>query len=116
MLGQTDQLWSWMKGANLLVSVSLVEGNPNVVLEAAAVQCPLVLSDIPAHRELFDEHSAFFVSPSSPDEIAQGILQTLQNSDFAAKKAYAASLIASKRPMDTVVSEYLELYEEALAD
>ncbi len=61
----SSHIFSWMKRADVFVSVSQFEGNPNAVLEAAVCGCPLVLSDIPGHRELFDDRAAQFVSPEA---------------------------------------------------
>ena len=48
-------VWALMKKASVFVSLSAYEGCPNTVMEAMACGCPLVLSDIPAHREILDE-------------------------------------------------------------
>jgi glycosyltransferase involved in cell wall biosynthesis len=111
----TDQLWSWMRQATLLVSVSRVEGSPNVILEAAALKCPLVLSDIPAHRELFGEECVFFTAFSSPSGIARTIVQALQSSELARQKAEAAYESVSTRSVESAVSAYLEVYRQVLA-
>jgi glycosyltransferase involved in cell wall biosynthesis len=50
LLGYTNELLGWMRRASVFVSISRFEGNPNAVLEAMAVGCPLVVSDIPQHR------------------------------------------------------------------
>ena len=55
MLGYVDNVWSIMKLADVFVSVSHFEGFPNTVLEAMACGCPLVVSDIPEHRQFLDE-------------------------------------------------------------
>ncbi len=56
----TQVIWSWMHAAEVVVSNSLFEGNPNFVIEAMLAQRPLVVSDIGAHREILDEASATF--------------------------------------------------------
>lgn len=43
-----------LRKANLFVNPSESEGLPNAVLEAAAFGLPLILSDIPVHREIAD--------------------------------------------------------------
>ncbi len=112
--GYTPQLWSWMKRANVFVSVSLFEGSPNVVLEAAAQGCPLVVSNVPGHRELLGEGSAFFVLPSCAADIARGINRALDEPGLARRKASAAYEIASGCSVESVTHAYLDLYRMAL--
>jgi glycosyltransferase involved in cell wall biosynthesis len=83
-------VWSWMKRADALVSVSLAEGQPNAVLEAMAAGCPVVLSDIPAHREIANEDCAVLVDPSSVDGIAEGIERCLTDPAGARLRASRA--------------------------
>src|SRR5205085_11828206 len=58
--GYVGNVFELMNRAGLLVSLSRYEGSPNVVMEAMASGCPLVLSDIASHRELLDDASARF--------------------------------------------------------
>jgi glycosyltransferase involved in cell wall biosynthesis len=111
--GFTTALWSWMKRANVLVSTSLYEGSPNAVFEAAAVRCPLVLSDIPGHRELLHEGSALFVSPSDVGAVSQGILRALRDPEATRRRADAAYQELSKWTLDSVVGQYFSLYRSA---
>lgn len=111
----TTQLWSWMKRANVFLSVSLFEGSPNTILEAAVQGCPLILSDIPQHRELLSEDTSFFVSPGSPDDIAHGILKALRDPESAKRKAQSACQKVSPLTVDSVANEYLGVYRLALA-
>ncbi len=87
-----QQLWPLMKRADVFVSVSHQEGSPNGVLEAVACRCPLVISDIPEHREILSQNSAEFVDAQSVDSITKGILHALTDRPLAearAQKAYA---------------------------
>lgn len=49
-----DEVFVRCAQADLFLSVSRGEGLPVAVIEAMAAQCPVVLSDIPPHRELID--------------------------------------------------------------
>ena len=52
--------------------MSLLEAFPLTPLEAGSVGCPLVLSDIPAHREV-TLGNAVFVRPGAIDEMADAL-------------------------------------------
>jgi glycosyltransferase involved in cell wall biosynthesis len=47
-----EKVYEHLFHADVFVSTSLVEGLPVAVLEAMACGCPVVLSDIPSHREI----------------------------------------------------------------
>jgi glycosyltransferase involved in cell wall biosynthesis len=115
ILDFTSQLCGWMKRASVFLCVSRFEGNPNVVLEAAALRCPLVLSDIPAHTEMFSENAAFFVDPSSASDIAKGIIAALEDRELAKKNSALASELVSQYSIDCTVPAYLSLYQQAIA-
>jgi glycosyltransferase involved in cell wall biosynthesis len=88
---------------------------PNAVLEAMACGCPLVVSDIPEHREILDQDSALFVDPHQPDAIARGILQVLQQPQKEQHGAICARHIASAWSVPSIVQQYADLYENVLS-
>ena len=53
-LVERDQVFRYFVQADLFVSASWGEGLPVAVLEAMACSCPVLLSDIPPHREIAD--------------------------------------------------------------
>lgn len=113
--GYSSQLAGWMAHAAACVSVSHFEGHPNVVMEAAAAGCPLVLSDIAAHRELFDETSALLVPVDSPPRIAEAVLEVLQNPASARERAARAHVIAVQCDLTSTAAAYRSIYEKTLA-
>jgi glycosyltransferase involved in cell wall biosynthesis len=110
ILDYTQHLWRWMKRASVFVSVSLFEGSPNTLCEAAAAGCPLVLSDIQQHRELFGDSAAHFVGFGEPTEIANGILDVLRNPKETKTRVQAAYEIVSGFTVDSLADRYLNLY------
>jgi glycosyltransferase involved in cell wall biosynthesis len=107
-----SDLWGLMKRADLLVAPSLFEGSPNVVLEAMACGCPLIVSDIPAHREILDDQSAVFVNPASPAQLASAIEETLSDPGGRARRARAAHERVQQHSVAVVAQRYSEVYSE----
>lgn len=114
LMGFREDVWAWMKRADVFVSVSLYEGMPNTVMEAMACSCPLVLSDIPAHRSILNEESAFFVPHDNPLKIAEGIRQVLYNPLEAKKKAQHAKAKVSQYSIEKMAFEYHKVYQKVL--
>jgi glycosyltransferase involved in cell wall biosynthesis len=115
LLGYTDRVWSLMKRADVLIAASWFEGHPNVVMEAAACGCPLVLSDIPAHRECLGEDAALFADPADPAALAAAIRQTLEDGAAAAVRAGRARSVASEWSVASAAASYLRAYERVTA-
>jgi glycosyltransferase involved in cell wall biosynthesis len=101
-------LWAMMKKVSVFVSLSSYEGCPNAVMEAMACVCPMVISDIPAHRELLDENCALFVNPSDVRQTANAIIQILDDSEAAKNRA----LTAKQKTIDWSIAEMARKYEK----
>ncbi len=112
--GFTPDLAAWMNRADVCVSISNFEGNPNVVLEAAAQGCPLVLSDIPAHREIFDDTSAWFVKHTSVNDVSNGILQALREKEECSARVARARQAIAGLTLDAILNEYLTTYADVM--
>ncbi|MDP1537827.1 MAG: glycosyltransferase [Burkholderiales bacterium] len=108
----TPDLWRWMRRASAFVSVSHFEGNPNTVLEAMAIGCPLVVSAIAQHREILDDTMARFCNPASSDDIAGAIDGVLSAPEQATKRAAAAIEAANAWSVERAARDYLDLYQE----
>lgn len=113
--GYVPDIWRWMKRADVLVSASLFEGRPNAVLEAMACGCPLVVSDIPAHREFLDEESALLVDPHGPEALGDAIVRVLSDRNAAARRAARARARAAEWSVAAIARQYDHLYAEILA-
>jgi glycosyltransferase involved in cell wall biosynthesis len=113
--GYVDPLWPLMKRADVFVSVGLFEGHPNTVLEAMACGRALVVSDIPAHRDLLDEASAFWVDPMDATAIALTLTHVLDHPDEAAARAGAAQSRAARWSIAQAAAAYDRVYRAVLA-
>lgn len=108
------QLWSIMKLADLFLFPSGFEGMPNSVVEAMLCRCPLVLSDIPPHRELVDDDSALFLGELSVAEIVRALDHALDDREASAVRSARARERVANWSITAMASRYEALYEEIL--
>jgi glycosyltransferase involved in cell wall biosynthesis len=110
LTGVRTDLWALMKRAAVVVNPSFHEGQPNIVLEAVAAGCPLVVSDIPGHREFLDSSSALFFAPTSPDELAAAVLDTLKFEQRSNERRNAASRRIGNLSVENAAAAYSRVY------
>lgn len=112
--GYTDNLHGWLCAADAFLSASLMEGHPNVVIEAAAAGCPLVLSDIPAHREFAVGASALFAPATNADLLANALVQCVIGRDAAMGRAEQARALTQSLAVGAAAQQYIEIYRSML--
>jgi glycosyltransferase involved in cell wall biosynthesis len=113
--GYVPELWPLLKRADVLVAPSHFEGSPNSVLEAMAAGCPLIVSDIPAHREILDETCALWIDPSNPASVRAAILDVKRDAAAAAARAARARARVAANSLAAVAGMYDRLYRAILA-
>ena len=82
LLGQMDNPFPVLGGADLFVLPSLHEGQPVTLLEAMTLGTGVVASDLPGNRELIDLGYGV-LSGTSPQDIAQAIRSALAEPHLA---------------------------------
>ena len=112
--GYVAEIWPLMKRADVMVATGLFEGRPNSVLEAMACNLPLVVSNIPAHREILDERSAHWVDPADPRALTEAVLKILKDPCEARQRAAAARSRAAGWSVPAVAAQYDRVYREVL--
>jgi len=107
--------WGLLKNASALISMSRYEGHPNVVLETMAAGCPLIVSDIPAHREFLDEDSAILVPLDAPATLAEAIISILSDPVSARQRAERASACVAGLTIQSAADAYESVYEKVIS-
>jgi glycosyltransferase involved in cell wall biosynthesis len=113
--GYVKNLWTLMKRADAVISLSRFEGCPNVVMEAMACGTPLVVSDIRAHREILDNTSALFVDPENPDDSVRVIAEVLQGGQATKARARVALARSSTWTVEATAQQYERMYLRLLS-
>jgi glycosyltransferase involved in cell wall biosynthesis len=109
-VGAVPNVWSWMKRASVVVSPTVFEGDPNVVLEAIAAGTPLVVSDIVSHRALLNETMAWLVDPRSPRAIAAALHAALSDRGEARNRAQKARAAIASRSPEEIAARYVDVF------
>jgi glycosyltransferase involved in cell wall biosynthesis len=112
--GHLSDVASVMRRADVFVSISRFEGLPNAVQEAMVCQAPLVVSDIPAHREFLDEAAAMLVTGDDAGKVAAAIVDCLRDRQAARRRAGEAFRRTSAWSAEVVAGAYDALYRQLL--
>jgi glycosyltransferase involved in cell wall biosynthesis len=99
------------KNALAMVYVSLLGPNNLPPLEAVALSCPLIVSNLPGHIEQM-AGAGLFVNPLDSQEIAEAILKFYKESDFRANMIDKGLEFAKKFKEYSYFGEVLKIVDE----
>lgn len=102
--------WRLLPNASALISTSRYEGQPNVILEAMAARCPVIVTDIEAHREILSDASALIVPVDDPKALAKALILHLDGLDMAKDRATCARAAVTPLSVGNAADSYDQLY------
>ena len=112
-LGERE-LGRWLAARPVFVSSAVYEPFGLAVLEAAAAGCPLVLSDIPAFRELWDG-AATFVDAMDAAGFAAAMARIVGDDTLRAELGAAAKARAARYTPQAMAAEMAAIYKGLVA-
>ena len=110
MIGRVENVDEYLQASDCLLSASRSEGLPNSVIEALAWGLPVILSDIPAHREIhrIEKNAGSLFALQNHQALAQ-LIEDFERSDIT---AYAArSIAAESLNANVMANHYQDLYQ-----
>lgn len=115
-LGDRPDVSDLLSMADVFVLPSRSEGFPGVLLEAMALEAPIVASDILAVREVLgDDDGALLVAGTDLHALVTAICATLVDKDDAMRRSrLARERFLANFTVDQTVDRMLEFYERAL--
>ena len=114
MLPYQSDWWGLLKSSTALITMSEAEGSPNVLLEAVAGRCPVIVSNIDEHKEILGEQSEYYVDLFDSKALSIAILKVLQNLNTSSVKTNNAFTSTNKYEISTIAREYSTLYNSIL--
>jgi glycosyltransferase involved in cell wall biosynthesis len=113
LLGFRKDVWALMKGCDAFVSLSNYEGEPNVVLEACSIGCPLLLSDIPAHHCAEGIAGVEYVNANSVEDVVCSLEKI---SDRSRANRDKISVRVPGRSTLEVATQHIHAFEQFLGN
>ncbi len=114
LLPYQSNWWGLLKYARVIISMSLYEGTPNVILEAMAAGCPIIVSDIPEHRAILNEKSALFIPVNDHQALANAIKLTIQDPIKTQERVNNASKTIENFTIETTFNAYAKVISTLL--
>ncbi len=113
MVGFVENVKDYLCAADIFVSASLTEGCPNAVMEAMACGLPVVLSDIPPHREIFsfNEKSGVLFRTNDAKALSKALSEAV-NMNYSESSSAAISVISKHLSANNMSLEYQQLYTQ----
>lgn len=111
LVGNRDDVPLWLSASDCFISMASSEGLPMAALEAASCGLPLVLSNIPPHREIAEILGSGVALVESPVE-AWNAIRKMAASGPSQRFAPPTDALSS----DRMARDYFELFDSLLED
>ena len=109
------QLAEMMRGAGLFVLPSQLEGLPLALLEAMREEVPVLVSDIPVHRQMVGADRGLWFEEGSVDACSATLAWALRNPEFMQQAARRAKQYVQKNyTWDAIAASWLAFYQRQL--
>ena len=108
-LGEKANPYPYVRACTVYVQPSRFEGKSIAVDEAMALAKPILLTDFSTAADQIDSGKTGLIVPLSPDGIAQGLQQLLDNASL--RNAYSKSLAALDLSNEGEISKLYDLIE-----
>jgi glycosyltransferase involved in cell wall biosynthesis len=112
-LQSRDELQNLLAGASLLISASAYEGYNLPPHEALAYGVPVILSDIPVHREVYNNDALAFFPPAGVEELST-LFERLALEGNAVRPTTETVMCWRKKDWKQVATATAKAYRKAL--
>ena len=113
-LGARDDVPDLIVASDVVVVPSRFEGMPGLVLEAMALDTPVVASEIPMVRDAIGDHAQALVPVGDSDALAEALARTLRHSSLDTIRL-ARERFESNFTPEAVVAAMRRFYEAAIS-
>jgi glycosyltransferase involved in cell wall biosynthesis len=113
-VGEVHDVRALLGSFDVFVLSSVIEGMPNVLLEALAAEKPAVVTAAGGMPEIVThEETGLLVPPGDPEALAAGVLRLLARPEEGTRLGRAGRRLVEERYTNaSMVARYVTLYEE----
>jgi len=105
----------YLKTSDLYASSSLIEGSPNVILEAMAAGLPIVAADAPGTCDYVkNSENGILVPVRNPRKLSSAIIKVLSNDRFLSKYSRASRTMSNLYGFNLVANGYIKVYNSVV--
>ncbi len=117
-VSDVSRLVLWYQAADVYIHAAREDNFPNTVLEALACGTPVVATAVGGIPEQIDDGVTGFLVPKGDSQaMAQRVTELLTNNELRLRMGQQAAETAKQRfGLERQVNEYLNWYEEVIAD
>lgn len=114
--GFVDHVAAYLQAADYFISASRSEGLPNTVMEALGAGVPVLLSDIPSHREILERgaQAGYLFGLEDASDLASSINALLQD-DKEALQVAARAVVEDHFNASRASREYQDIYQSTVS-
>ncbi len=114
-MGRREDARSFLAAADVVVNPADVEGLPLAILEALALNRPVVATAVGGvPTVVVDNVTGLLVPPGDPEALAAGVLAALESPDAKAWGQAGAELVSTEYGIARMIADYEGLYREVL--
>lgn len=110
--GKSDKVAELLGMADYFISTSESEGLPNSVLEAIACGIPVILSNIPQHKEILDELDVGYMYDLGKPNTIKSKYVSINTEQYSRMKNRTLEIRKSNFTMKNMSEKYIETYEK----
>jgi len=111
-MGKVNNVKDFLQASDYFISASLSEGMPNAVLEAMGTGLPVILSDIPSHREIFEKNRFCGILFKNKDlESIKTAISSITVKDYSTMSDSSYKIVDSYFSASKMATGYKNFYE-----
>ncbi len=115
--GETDDIASVLRAADLFVLPSLSEGTPVTLLEAMATGVPVIVTDVGINRSIIGPDGGFIAAPGDSFAVARAIVAVSTDYQQALRMARTGrGRIVERFGLDRFVRDWESVYAKAVRE